>query len=233
MNGNKQWKWSIVFYKGGIHMGPFTKKMFSLHDIKYSWILLLSMALCFFIFYVDRSDYLADSAWLTIGYLLSFTVAVIWGALNYVGHIRINVMYQKQNDIHAYVAQLAMNQEDKMELQAYLEDFAEDLMKRGRTKAEASREAINEFKVQEILSLSKNTLLFNLHAHFYLLGWTILGFLVFILVGIFWVTLWPSSMMLLIIESMLFAYGIGFVGLFLIYKVLDTMIYRMFKDQLS
>ncbi|WP_102272649.1 hypothetical protein [Cytobacillus massiliigabonensis] len=211
-------------------MSQFIRKIFSLNDIKYSWILLLSMILCFLIFYIDRADLLIDSAIVTTGYLLSFSIAVLWGAINYIGHIRMNVMYQKQDNIHAYVAQLALSQEDKWELQAYLEDFAEDLIKQGKTKEEASIEAITHFKVQEILSLSKNTLLFNLHAHYYLLGWVILAFVLFTVIGLFWITLFTSSTIMLIVESILMAYSFGFVGLFFVYKLFDAMIYRKLKE---
>ncbi|KOP77673.1 hypothetical protein LIS82_02145 [Cytobacillus solani] len=214
-------------------MSQFMRKMFSLNDIKYSWILLLSIILCFLIFYIDRADLLIDSAIVTTGYLLSFSIAVLWGAINYIGHIRMNVMYQKQNNIHAYVAQLALSQEDKWELQAYLEDFAEDLIQQGKTKEDASIEAINHFKVQEILSLSKNTLLFNLHAHYYLLGWVILACIFFTFIGVFWIVLFASSTLLLIVESMLFAYSLGFVGLFFVYKLFDAMIYRKLKENVS
>ena len=44
------------------------------------------------------------------------------------------------------------------------------------------RKAINQFKVQEILSLSKDTMLFNLHAHYYLIGWAILAAIVDIII---------------------------------------------------
>jgi hypothetical protein len=174
-----------------------------------------------------------DPGWLTIGYLLAFALAVVWGVINYIGHIRMNVMYQKQNNIQAYVENLAMGKEDKLELQHYLEDYAADLIMQGKPKNEAAKEAINQFKVQEILSLSKDTMLFNLHAHYYLIGWAILAAIVDIIIWLLYGGFYPSSQLLLIIGLILIAYGMGFIALFCGYKLMDSFIYRKINEQLT
>lgn len=213
-------------------MSKIMRKVFCLRDIKYSWLLLLSIAFCFLVFYIDRSD-MKDPGWLTIGYLLAFALAVVWGVINYIGHIRMNVMYQKQNNIQAYVENLAMGKEDKLELQHYLEDYAADLIMQGKPKNEAAKEAINQFKVKEILSLSKDTMLFNLHAHYYLIGWAILAAIVDIIIWLLYGGVYPSSQLLLIIGLILIAYGMGFIALFCGYKLMDSFIYRKINEQLT
>ena len=210
------------------------RKAFSLYDIKYCWLLIVSLAICGAFFYVDRSYNPDDQFWLSVGYGVSFGMAVLWSGTNYIGHIRINAMYRKQNDIQAYVEQLAMSSEDKVELRNYLEDYAEDLMNQGKSEAQATAEAISQFKVKELLSLSKNSSLFHLHAHYYLLGWSAVAF---ILLGLLVVTdglFVLNSLMTLIIVTILAVYGASFIFLFFIYKVLDVLIYqKLHKHELS
>ncbi|WP_029192802.1 hypothetical protein [Paenibacillus harenae] len=209
------------------------RKIFSLSDVKYGWLLIMSMVLCGVFFYGDRYFDPDDQFLLTVGYGSSFATAVLWGAVNYIGHIRLNTMYRKQNDIHAYVEQLAMNPDDKMELRNYLEDYAQDLMDHGKTREQATAEAISQFKVKELLSLSKNTSLFHMHAHYYLFGWIAVAVILFILVELVHGLLFPEALWPLVIESVLVAYGAGLFGLFIIYKLMDAFIHRKLQDQLS
>jgi hypothetical protein len=95
------------------------KKIYSLKDIIYAWLLVISKVLFGFSFYIDRIN-LNDPIWLLIIFFISFAIAILWGTVDYIGHIRMNAMYQKQNNIRAYVNQLAMSEEDKLELQTYL-----------------------------------------------------------------------------------------------------------------
>ncbi|GIN69876.1 hypothetical protein J14TS2_03510 [Bacillus sp. J14TS2] len=206
-----------------------SKKIFSIGDMKYRWILLFS-TLIFGIFnYTDRL-YSNDPVWILVGYWISIAIAVLWTALNYISHIRMNSMYKKQDDLQLYVNQLAMSDEDKLELRTYLEDFVEDLMKQGNTEADATREAINQFKVKEFLSLSKNTMFFNLHGHYYLIGWTIVSIIAFIIVWLLGITIFPYRSITLTIESIFIAYAIGIFGTFVMYKMIDAVIYRKFKE---
>lgn len=205
------------------------KKIFSLGDIKYSWILILSAILFGISNYVDR-HYSMDPIWIDVLYWISFAIAVLWGAVNYISHIRMNNMYKQQNDIAQYVNQLAMSEEDKLELQTYLEDYVQDLIEQGMTESDATREAINQFKVQEFLSLSKNSMFFNLHAHHYLFGWTIVSIIASILVWLLEITFLPYPFITLTLESIFIAYAIGLFGMFFLYKIIDATIYRKFKE---
>ncbi|MCC3372760.1 hypothetical protein [Cohnella sp. REN36] len=214
-------------------MNPMLRKMFSLRDLRFAWLLLVSISVCGLTFYADETFASADPHALTVCYVLSFALAVIWSAANYIGHIRMHATYRKQHDIRAYVEQLAMSGEDRLELQNYLEDYAADLTSQGRTKEEAAREAINQFKVKEFLSLSKHSPLFDLHAHYYLLGWAAVAVAFFLLLGAIGLALFPSSLLLLIAESIALAYGLSFVGLFFVYKLLDAVIRRKLKEHLS
>jgi 4-amino-4-deoxy-L-arabinose transferase-like glycosyltransferase len=209
------------------------KKTFSLSDIKYSWVLFVSMVVCGVFFYWDRTSDLDDQLLLSVGYAVSFAMAVLWCAANYVGHIRINAMYRKQNDIDAYIAPLAMNTEEKLELRNYLEDFAQDLMNQGMQEEQATAEAIRHFKVKELLSLSKNSSLFHLHAHYYLFGWAAAAFVLLILLW-FVNGLWfPHAVLLLVLETILFVYGSALVLLFFVYKLLDAFLDRTWGKHIS
>jgi len=208
-------------------------KMFSLSDIKYAWLLILSIVVCGTFFYVDRTSDPDDQILLSIGYSVSFALAVLWSGVNYIGHIRINAMYRKQNDIEAYVEQLAMSGEDKTELRNYLEDYAQDLMNQGKSREEATEEAISQFKVKELLSLSKNTSLFQLHAHYYLFGWAIAAFTLLLLLAVLNGIFLSSPLLLIIAETIFAAYGAAFIFLFFIYKMLDALLYQKLRHHLT
>ncbi|MBD2869260.1 permease prefix domain 1-containing protein [Paenibacillus arenilitoris] len=209
------------------------RKAFSLGDIRYGWLLIVSMAMCVAFFYCDRYYDPDDQSWLSAGYAMAFATAVLWGALNYIGHIRLNAMYRKQNDIRAYVGQLAMSEDDKAELRNYLEDYAADLTEQGKSKEEATAEAISQFKVKELLSLSKNTALFQLHAHYYMIGWIAVALVLAVLTEM---TRWlmdSNALWFMIVEAVFAAYGAGLFGLFVVYKLLDAFIHRKLNDHLS
>lgn len=210
-------------------MSQIIRKIFSLGDINYSWILILSAVLFGISNYADRL-FSNDPIWVHTGYWISLAVAVLWGTLNYISHIRMNSMYKKQDDIRLYVNQLAMSEEDKLELKIYLEDYVQDLIKQGNTEADATREAINQFKVKEFLSLSKNTLLFNLHAHYYLIGWTIIFIIVSILVWLLEFSIIPYPSFTTTIVITLIVYAFGLFGMFFLYKIIDAAIHQKFKE---
>ncbi|WP_080832626.1 permease prefix domain 1-containing protein [Cohnella massiliensis] len=208
------------------------RKAFSIGDLKFGWILLVSLAVCAAVGYIDLVDNPEDQFWLAVGYAVAFGLAVLWSGVNYVGHIRLAAMYRKMNDIGAYVEQLAMGAEDKAELRNYLEDYAQDLIRQGKSERQATAEAISQFQVKELLRLSKHTDLFQLHAHYYLLGWTACAALLVLLIeltkGVF-----PSeSLAILLAESIAAAYGASFVCLFFVYKLLDAFIYRTLRKHL-
>ncbi|MEC0128335.1 hypothetical protein [Paenibacillus pabuli] len=214
-------------------MTNLTRKIFSMGELKYGWLLLISIVICIATFYVDEHYDPGDQFWLSIAYFTSFTLAAIWGGMNYVGHIRMNNLFRKQNDIHTYVDQLALSGEDKLELKNYLEDFATDLELHGMIKEEAVKEAINQFKAKEFLTMSKYTSPFESHGHHYLLGY---GFLA-IAASVFLVLIdyvFPSfSLFMLIIKTVLAVYGTCFFALLILYKVLDRIIFWKIKDYFS
>ncbi|UVI30491.1 permease prefix domain 1-containing protein [Paenibacillus spongiae] len=209
------------------------RKAFSLGDIKYSWMLILSILICGAFFYADRMDQPDDRLWLSVGYGASFGLAILWSVMNYIGHIRINAMYRKQNDIGAYVEQLAMSDEDKLELRNYLEDYTEDLMTRGKSREQATAEAISQFKVKELLSLSKNTSLFQLHAHCYLFGWAAVACAALVLLVVLDGALGSNAVLVLILETIFIVYGASLFLLFLVYKLLDAWIHQKMYGNLS
>ncbi|WP_079529317.1 hypothetical protein [Halobacillus hunanensis] len=203
------------------------RKVVSLKDIKYGWLLVISILLfmvtLYFDLYYDPSHVPIQAAF---GYGIAFIVGVIWGAINYISHIKVNILYRKNNDIITFVDNLAMVQEEKMELQTYLEDYTEDLMTQGMEREKAVKLAIDHFKIREFSSLSKDTQIFNLPAHYYLWGYT--GIAGILCLSSLYVTnaLITSSLTLIVIEAALFAYGFGFAALFFVYKLIDTMLYR-------
>ncbi|MCD4840189.1 hypothetical protein LRS37_15240 [Neobacillus sedimentimangrovi] len=60
----------------------------------------------------------------------------------------------------------------------------QDLVSHGETKEEATKKAIEQFKIKEFTSLSKNTMLFNLPAHYYLGGFTFVSVIVGLLLRV-------------------------------------------------
>lgn len=209
------------------------RKLFSLREIRHVWILLLSIIICAVTFYSDEHFDPDDQLWLSVSYFVSFTLAAAWSAANYVGHIRINSLYRKQHNIQAYVAQLALSKEDKMELQNYLEDFTADLVQQGKSKEDAAKEAINQFKAKEILSMSKHSTPFESHGHHYLIGYALLMVVSAIVLAVIDQAIDSPPYFLIIVITMLVVYGSSFFALFALYKVLDRLIYRKLKQYFS
>lgn len=206
------------------------RKIFSLAELRYGILLLLSIAICAVTFYIDEYWSPEDQLWLSIMYYVSFTVATLWCGFNYVGHIRLNSVYQKLHDIGAYVEQLAISGEDKLELRNYLEDYAADLEQRGMTSEEAAKEAISQFKIKEFLTMSKHTAPFETHGHHYLLGYALLmlaAAMVFTVAGHYIESL---SLHMVIATTVLTVYGLCLGALFVCYKVLDRFLYQKLKN---
>lgn len=137
--------------------------------------------------------------WATYG--SAFFSAVIWGILNYIGHINVSAKYKKYDNIDAYVENLAMSGEEKTELKAYLADFAEDLASQGKMKEEAIKMAIDQFKVKEFTSLSKNGSLLDLPTHYYLVGYISIAAIAVIILQILTNTVFYGSFWLLAVEE--------------------------------
>lgn len=214
-------------------MTNFLRKAFSLGEIRFGWILLLSIVICSITFFYDEHFNPEDQFWLALSYYVSFTLALVWSLANYVRHIRMNSLYRRQNDIHSYVAQLALSKEDKLELQNYLEDFAADLEHQGRSKEEAAKEAINQFKVKEFLSMSKHTRPFETHGHHYFIGYALLAFAAAFLLAIIDQTTTQEILFLYIMQVVLAVYGVCFIALLVLYKTFDKFLYQKVKQYFS
>ncbi|WP_099156717.1 hypothetical protein [Virgibacillus ndiopensis] len=211
-------------------MQHFIRKVFSLKDLKYSWLLLISVISFYITYYLDLLYNPAHVPIIAlIGYGVAFIIAAIWGGFNYIGHIKVNALYQKHNDIHAFVSQLAMSYEEKMELQAYLEDYTTDQINQGKSENEAAREAINQFKIKEFSSLLKNTMIFNLHAHYYLGGYVFIAVITGLILKL--ISVFCPFLPLLVIAYTLFTFGFGFIGMFFIYKLLDAVLYKKLRGE--
>lgn len=214
-------------------MRNWTRKTFSLAELRYSPVLLLSIVICVAAFYIDEHVNPGDQLWLAVTYYISFSLAALWCGINYVGHIKMNNLYRKHADIGAYVEQLAMSTEDKTELRNFLEDFAADLEEQGRTKEEAAKEVISQFQVREFLAMSKHTVPFETHGHHYLLGCGIL-LLGVCLTALAAGALWGQHFLVwLIISSVSGVYGACFFGVYALYKLLDRLIYNKLKKYFS
>ncbi|MGF7029159.1 hypothetical protein J2T17_000064 [Paenibacillus mucilaginosus] len=213
-------------------MDNLLRKIFSLRELRYGFLLCFSIVICVVTFYIDEKMNPSDQMWLSISYYISFTIAAIWCGTNYFAQIRMNQFFRRQNDIGAYINQLALSGEDKLELQNYLEDYATDLEQHGRTREEAAKEAIDQFRVREFLSMSKHSKLFETHGHHYLLGYAALmlsGALVLALID----RLSSPSIFFKIFISVLSVYGVSFLIVYVMYKVLDQFIYEKIKKYFS
>ncbi|MNC27221.1 hypothetical protein D3C75_753870 [compost metagenome] len=214
-------------------MRNWTRKVFSLAELRYGPVLLLSVVICVAAFFIDEYINPRDQLWLAVTYYISFSLAALWCGINYIGHIRMNNLYRKHADIGAYVEQLAMSTEDKTELRNFLEDFAADLEGQGRSREEAAKEVISQFQVREFLAMSKHTQPFETHGHHYLLGYGIL------LLGVCLISLAAELLLQqpplawLITSSVSGVYGASLFGVYVLYKLLDRFIYNKLKKYFS
>lgn len=213
-------------------MDNLLRKIFSLRELRYGLLLCFSIVICVVTYYFDEQINPADQMWLSISYYISFTIAAIWCGMNYFAQIRMNQFFRRQNDIYAYVNQLALSGEDKLELQNYLEDYATDLEQHGKTREEAVTEAINQFRVREFLSMSKHSKLFETHGHHYLLGYAAIMLSADLVLAII-DRLASPSIFFKIFFSVLSVYGASFVIVYVMYKALDQFIYEKIKKYFS
>lgn len=206
------------------------RKIFNLSDITYAWLLIVSMLTFIFSLYNEKfnPDTTPLIQWITYG--SAILSAILWSILNYISHININSNYRKYNDIDSYVNNLVISKDEKLELKSYLNDFVSDLISQGKNKEEAITIAINQFKVKEFYSLSKNNPILNLPIHYYLIGYILVDIAIVVILLVLTNTILINSFLILSIEFMLVSYGIGFLGLFIIYRILDTIISKKLQD---
>ncbi|MFC4402695.1 hypothetical protein [Gracilibacillus xinjiangensis] len=204
------------------------KKITSLTDIKYFWILLVSIAVFVVTLLIDYYDNPAHTPFnVLVGYGIAIIIGGVWAIFNYIGHIKVNVLYRKSKDLSSFVERLVLDKEEKTELLAYMEDYAQDLVHQGRSYKEATAVAINQFKINEFDRLSKDSTIFHLPAHHYLIGYAFVATVLFVL----W--LWIgntiiSSPFITVLEATCFSYASGFIVAYFLYKLIDIMIYKKF-----
>jgi hypothetical protein len=206
-------------------MKSFIYKMFALSDIRYLWLLAGSMILFIISLYIDKINTSINGTleWI---YGISIACAFIWSILNYIDHIKINALYKKCDNIDAYVDSLAMSKKEKEDLRTYLNDFVKDLEANGKTKEEAVKTAIGQFQVQEFTSFLKNSGIFELPAHHYLLGYAVIFAAAFIFIQSIINAALGDIFVLHAISFMLILYSISFLGLIVLYKLLDVLVAR-------
>ena len=214
-------------------MRNWARKVFSLAELRYSPVLLLSIVVCVVAYTIDEQIDPKDQLWLAVTYYISFSLAALWCGINYIGHIRVNILYRKHGDIGAYVEQLVMDAEDKTELRNFLEDFAADLEEQGRSREEAAKEVISQFQVREFLAMSKHTVPFETHGHHYLLGYGMMLMGVCLAATSVELLLAQPPLVWLIISSVSGVYGVSLFGVYVLYKLLDRFIYNKLQKYLS
>lgn len=195
--------------------------MYRLSDIKYPWLLILAMlafvtALCFNRFYPDAFTRIE-----VVIYGAVFLIALLWSILNYVGHLKINAIYKRYDQVDAFIKSLTMSKGEKAELAEYLDDFVRDLVENGSTHAEAVKTAISNFQVQEFTKSQSH--IFETPTHYYLLGYAsiFIGLIIIIQCVNFIVSL---PFIIIAASFMLTLFCVAFVCLFFLYKLIDVMV---------
>lgn len=104
------------------------------------------------------------------------------------------------------------------------EDIVKDMLSSGKSQSEAEHIAIMHFKIDELEKLSKNSKLFKLNTHQYLLGFSFILALVglfFYMVQVYFV----NSIILEITPEVILSYFIGLIATFIVYKFFDLMLF--------
>lgn len=200
---------------------------------RWLFVLIASILICGYSFYRDRASGAEDPQWLAAGYAISFGLALVWSLLNYVSRIRLNNLYRKHSGIEAYVDQLAMSEDDKLELRNYLEDFAQDLASQGRTQQEAEAEALSHFRIKEWMSASDRSSLFSFQSHSYLWIWAAGAYVLAVVLAIADIVFKLDTVWTLIVTTLLAAYGTAWIALVYVYKLADAWIERQWRNHFS
>ena len=114
-----------------------------------------------------------------------------------------------------------MKKEEKEELAEYLYDFVKDMEENGANHEAAVKTAICQFQVKEITERDGD--LIETKPHYYLFGYTAISILVVAIVqGLNTIVHLPF--LILAVSFMLATFSFGFIGLFIIYKLLDMVL---------
>lgn len=198
------------------------KRFYQLSDIKYPWLLFLSMIAFVLALYFNRlyPDIYARLEIIIYGAV--FAIALVWSILNYIGHLKINTIYKKHDNLEAFVERTSMNKEEKMELLQYLNDFVKDLEENGETHENAVKKAISHFQVQEF-SEAQGGNIFEMTTHYYLLGCASLFIGAALIIQILNMII-SAPFIIMAAVFMLYNYGVAFLCLFFLYKLIDNLI---------
>lgn len=197
------------------------RKVYRLADMKYPWLLLVSMlafitALCFNRLFPESFTRIE-----IVIYSAVFLVALLWSILNYVGHLKRNAIYQNCDNLEAFINGLTMSKIEKTELSEYLNDFVKDLKENGSTHEEAIKTAISHFQVREFTQSQGS--FFETSTHYYLLGYvSIFAAIIIVIQCIDLVVSLPF--IFLAVSFMLMLFSAAFICLFFAYKLIDVMI---------
>jgi hypothetical protein len=198
------------------------KQAYRLSGIKYPWVLLISMIVFMLSLYFQRVYRNDFSDFEIVGYGSGFLAALIWSVLNYFGHLKLNRLFKKYDNIDVFVEQTHMKKEEKEEFAQYLNDYVKDLEQKGEPHGSAVKKAINSFQVQEF-SEAKGGDMFEKPAHYYLLGYTSVFVAVIIILqtvdGFF-----PAQLIISSLSLTLGLYAAAFFILFFLYKVIDKLL---------
>lgn len=197
------------------------KDFFGIKMIKYPWLLALSMITFVAALYFDRAYFNHFPKGELVLFSAVFVIAFMWSILNYVGHLQLRSIYGKFDSIEDFTKCLSMKEEEKEELTAYLYDFVKDMEENGTSHETAVKTAISQFQVKEITE--KDGELLEMKPHYYLLGYAAIFILVVTIVQAI-NTIVHLPFLILAVSFMLAAFSFGFIGLFIIYKLLDIVL---------
>jgi len=197
------------------------KDFFDIKMIKYPWLLVLSMTTFVAALYFDRAYFSNFPKGELVLFGAVFIIAFIWSILNYVGHLQVRSIYGKFDSIEDFISCLSMKKEEKEELAEYLYDFVKDMEENGANHEAAVKTAIGQFQVKEITERDGD--LIETKPHYYLFGYTAISILVVAIVqGLNTIVHLPF--LILAVSFMLATFSFGFIGLFIIYKLLDMVL---------
>ncbi len=199
------------------------KKLFDIRQVRYPWLLVFSMVAFVGALYINRS---CPAEFDRVGVLVYggvFLIALLWGILNYAAHLQRSAVCRKFESVEGFVSALPVERQEKEELVQYPHDYVKDLEEGGKSHQQAVETAIGQFQVREITRMEGG--LMETKPHYYLLGYAVIFFGIVLAIGCvnlavalpFWV---------LAVEFMLACYGVGFAGLFVIYRLADIVISR-------
>ncbi|WP_025023800.1 hypothetical protein [Companilactobacillus nodensis] len=198
---------------------------FSIKQISYKTILVISMILFFICYYLDSViDPRQTESIFVVGYMFAIMLAAFWSIINYIDHLRINPLYKTYESIDQFVHDLDISDDEKMEIKTMMVDYVTDQKSLGKSEDTAIREIISQFKNEELHKPSGSDVFF-VHVHKYLLG---LGSILLIAgIFVYLVNEFSSkSVLLAVLEITLICYAAGFYLSFIMYNILNKVLIK-------